>query len=129
VKEVPAALRELLAERAPKLGELSVTARVCVSPPGLSLELAGSLDGNNSQDFGAVARAALRAVDGGDALILDIRSLTYISSTGVGAFTTLLSEARCRETYLFLRGMQERVKAVFDVLGFSEFFSFLDAGT
>lgn len=128
MNEVPAALRELLAERAPKLGELSVTASVCGSPPGLSLELAGSLDGNNSLDFGAVARAALQAVSGGDALILDIRSLTYISSTGVGAFTTLLAEAKRRETFLFLRGMQERVKAVFDVLGFSEFFSFLEAG-
>jgi anti-sigma B factor antagonist len=126
--EVPTALCEVLAEYAPKLVGLSVAARACDSPPGLLLELDGSLDGNNSHDFGAVARAALRAVSGGDALILDLGALTYISSTGVGAFTTLLGEARRRETYLFLRGMQDRVKAVFNVLGFSEFFAFLGPG-
>jgi anti-sigma B factor antagonist len=127
VNEVPVPLLELLAASAAKLGELSVAASVCDSPPGLSLELTGSLDGNNSLEFGAVARAALQAVGGGDALILDLRSLTYISSTGVGAFTTLLAESRRKETFLFLRGMQQRVKAVFDVLGFSDFFSFLEA--
>jgi anti-sigma B factor antagonist len=129
VKEVPAELLELLAASAPKLGDLSVAASACDSPPGLTLELAGSLDGNNSLGFGAVARAALQAVGSGDALILDLRSLTYISSTGVGAFTTLLAEAKRRETFLFLRGMQARVKSVFDVLGFSEFFSFLEPGS
>jgi anti-anti-sigma factor len=126
VNEVPAALSEVLAEYAPRLLGLSVSARASESPPGLSLELGGSLDGNNSHDFGAIAKAALQSVRGGDALILDLGSLTYISSTGVGAFTTILAEARRRETYLFLRGVQERVKSVFDVLGFSEFFAFLE---
>jgi anti-sigma B factor antagonist len=129
MSEVPSALGEMLAAYAPRLVGLSVAAGTSGSPPGLTLELGGSLDGNNSHDFREIAQAALLSIRGGDALILDLRGLTYISSTGVGTFTTILSEARRRETYLFLRGMQERVKAVFDVLGFSEFFAFLEAET
>jgi anti-anti-sigma factor len=129
MNEVPTEFSEALAEYAPRLVGLSVSARASESPPGLSLELGGSLDGNNSHDFGAIAQAALKSVRGGDALILDLGALTYISSTGVGTLTSILSEARRRETYLFLRGMQDRVKAVFDVLGFSEFFAFLEAGS
>jgi anti-sigma B factor antagonist len=129
VNEVSPALVEKVASCASRLGELSISARGCSSPPGLSLELAGSLDGNNSRDFRDIAQAALEEIRGGDALILDLDGLTYISSTGVGAFTTVLAEARRRETYLFLRGMQETVKTVFNVLGFSDFFSFLEAET
>lgn len=127
MNEIPAALEERIAASADRLGELAVAVRGSDSPPGLCLSLSGSLDGNNSHMFRELAEAALGAARGGDALILDLAGLEYISSTGVGAFTTLLAEARRRETYLFVRGIQERVKAVFDILGFSEFFSFLEA--
>jgi anti-sigma B factor antagonist len=129
VNEVPSDVAERIAARAGRIGELAVAARLCGSPPGLCLAVGGSLDNDNSRDFLQLAQAALDGIRGGDALILDLAGLEYISSTGVGTLTTLLAESRRRETYLFLRGMQERVKAVFDVLGFSEFFSFLEEGT
>jgi anti-sigma B factor antagonist len=126
--EVPREVAERIAARGGRIGELSVAARACGSPPGLCLVLEGGLDNDNSRDFRELAQAALDGTGGGEALILDLAGLEYVSSTGVGTLTTLLAEARRRETFLFLRGMQVKVKAVFDVLGFSSFFSFLEEG-
>jgi anti-anti-sigma factor len=123
--EVPAIVRENIACRGGKIGELEIAACLSPSPPGLCLVLSGSLDNNNSRDFRELASMALEAVEGGDSLILDLGRLDYISSAGVGTLTTLLAEARRRGTFLFIKNMRERVKAVFDVLGFSDFFSFI----
>jgi anti-sigma B factor antagonist len=125
--EVPPALSEKVASCAARLVGLSVSAAASASPPGIALALGGSLDGNNSREFRDIAEAALRAMGGGNALVLDLRSLTYISSTGVGAFTMLLAEARRRESALLIKGMREGVRAVFDILGFSTFFTFIEA--
>ena len=128
MNEVPSGVADRIAARGGRIGDLAVAAGLCGSPPGLCLALAGSLGNDNSRDFGELAQASLAALSGGDALILDLSGLEYISSTGVGTLTTLLAEARRREAFLFLRGMQPKVRAVFDVLGFSEFFSFLEDG-
>lgn len=123
--EIPAPLREKLASFERRIGELQLSACISDSPPGLCLLLSGSLDNNNSRDFRELATLALEAVENGDSLILDLGALEYISSAGVGALTTLLADARRRGTFLFIKNMRERVKAVFDVLGFTDFFSFI----
>ncbi len=123
--ELPKPLSDLIEERGGVIGELSASARISESPPGLCLSLSGSLDNDNSRDFRAIAQTALECVGDGEALILDLAGLGYVSSAGVGALTTLLAEAKRLETYLFLRGMKERVKAVFELLGFADFFSYI----
>ncbi len=55
-------------------------------------------------------------------MILELADLLYISSTGIGTFTTLLISCKNRGTELILRNMQPKVKSVFDLLGFSSFF-------
>lgn len=121
----PNPLNDLVEMKGGTLGELRVSVRSSESPPGLCLSLSGSLDNDNSRNFRALALAALDRVEDGQALILDLSGLGYVSSAGVGALTTLLADAKRRETYLFIQGMQERVKAVFDLLGFADFFSYL----
>jgi len=122
---VPKPLSDLIAGRSGSFGELSVRAGISESPPGLCLTLSGSLDNDNSREFRALAQSALECVGNGEALILDLAGLGYVSSAGVGALTTLLADAKRRETYLFLGRMQERVKAVFELLGFADFFSYI----
>lgn len=125
MSEPPKPLSDLIRESGGSIGELSVSASASTSPPGLRLVLSGSLDNDNSRQFRALAQSALEEVPDGEALILDLEGLGYVSSAGVGALTTLLSEAKRRETYLFLAGMQERVRAVFELLGFADFFSYI----
>jgi len=123
--EVPKPLSDLIEGRGGTYGEMSVAAGLSESPPGISLIISGSLDNDNSRDFRALAQCALESVASGEALILDLAGLGYVSSAGVGALTILLSEAKRRETYLFLKGMQDRVRAVFELLGFADFFSYI----
>jgi|WetSurMetagenome_2_1015567.scaffolds.fasta_scaffold877776_2 anti-sigma B factor antagonist len=126
--EVPPAVSAKVASCAARLVGLTISAAASDAPSGIVLALGGSLDGNNCREFRDVAEAVLVETGAGGALILDLRSLTYISSTGVGAFAMLLAEARRRESALLIRGMREGVRAVFDVLGFSAFFTFIEAG-
>jgi anti-anti-sigma factor len=123
--ELPPGICEKFAGRGKTIGELELSAKVSDSPPGLCLILSGSLDNNNSREFHELASEALASIEGGDSLILDLEALEYISSSGVGTLTTLLAEARRSGVFLFIRNMRDRVKAVFDVLGFSDFFSFI----
>lgn len=56
-------------------------------------------------------------------LVMDLAGLTYVSSTGIGSFTTLLIECKNKGISLVLKNMNEKVKSVFDLLGFSGFFT------
>ncbi len=99
---------------------------VSSAPPGLAIVVEGDLNTENSLDFqGLVTRALVDAKAAGG-LIIDLYQLKYISSTGVGALTSLLIEARGHQSPVFLSRMPERARGVLDVLGFTSFFSFID---
>jgi anti-anti-sigma factor len=53
---------------------------------------------------------------------IDCRGINYMSSTGVGAFSGLLKSVRAQNKQLVISNLQESVYAVFQLLGFSQFF-------
>lgn len=54
-------------------------------------------------------------------LIFEISNISYISSTGIGAFTHFLKTVRETDGDIVLVGMQPKVLEIFKLLGFSQF--------
>jgi anti-anti-sigma factor len=102
---------------------------VSSSPPGLVIQVFGDLDTDNSQDFQKTIVESFPAAKGMGGLILDLSQLKYISSTGVGALTSLLVSARGLQLAFLIAAIPDRVKSIFDILGFTSFFDFIPGYT
>jgi stage II sporulation protein AA (anti-sigma F factor antagonist) len=124
---VPPALEARLKAFSAKHRSASLTIRDGAKPRGLVLAVDGSLDGDNAADFRELVSAAFAEAHVFGGIVIDLSSVKYISSAGVGALTFLLAEAKQHEIPFYLMDMQDHTKAVFDVLGFTSFFSCVDA--
>jgi len=124
---VPPALAERLRAFTEKHKGASLSLREGVKPRGLVLAVDGSLDGNNASDFRELVSAAFTEAHVFGGIVIELSSVTYISSAGVGALTFLLAEAKRHDIPFYLMNMQDHTKAVFDVLGFTSFFSCVNA--
>jgi anti-anti-sigma factor len=91
---------------------------------GLTMTLQGYLDTYNSSSFN---RCVLNAIQAGfHRLIFQCGGLNYVSSTGIGTFTTIMKALKARGGDLVFQGMQPKVMEVFQLLGFSKFFNMRD---
>jgi len=97
------------------------------SPPAAIFSLRGILDQSNTIDFAETLMEFFRGEWEGHPLFLDLSELQYISSSGIGSFTTIRVQAERKKSPLYLLGMNVRVRAVFDQLGFSSFFHIIDS--
>lgn len=59
-------------------------------------------------------------------LIFDCNNLNYISSTGIGVFSSLLKNVKLQSGDITLVGMPGKVYEVFQLLGFVQLFRFYD---
>lgn len=59
-------------------------------------------------------------------LIFNCASLTYVSSTGIGSFTSFLKMVKPKGGDVVLMNIQPKVYEVFQLLGFSQFFNIKD---
>ncbi len=90
----------------------------------LVLYLSGYIDTYNSNFF---QKRINRSVEAGFAkLIFNCGGLTYVSSTGIGSFTAFLKSVKPRGGDVVLLEIQPRVYEVFQLLGFSQFFTIMD---
>lgn len=93
-------------------------------PGALVLYLSGYIDTYNSNFF---QKRINRAVDAGfTKLIFNCGGLTYVSSTGIGSFTAFLKSVKPKGGDIVLLEIQPRVYEVFQLLGFSQFFTIRD---
>ena len=90
----------------------------------LILELEGYIDTYNSGFFQKRIQKALEA--GFVRLIFNCSGLNYVSSTGIGSFTTFLQTAKVKGGDVVLLSLQPKVFEVFQLLGFSQFFPIKD---
>ena len=87
----------------------------------LVLTLNGYIDTYNSNYF---QKRIQRVVDAGYIrLIFHCEGLNYVSSTGIGSFTSFLKAVKPRGGDLVLLEIQPKVYEVFQLLGFSQFFN------
>ena len=85
------------------------------------IELTGYIDTYNSNLF---QKRVLKAIESGFVrLIFHCGSLNYVSSTGIGSFTTFLKAVKPQGGDLVLMDIQPKVYEVFQLLGFSQFFN------
>jgi anti-anti-sigma factor len=91
------------------------------APRCLMLSLTGYIDTYNSNFF---QKRIQKAIEGGFVrLIFQCSGLNYVSSTGIGSFTTFLKAVKPQGGDLVLLDIQPKVFEVFQLLGFSQFFN------
>ena len=83
--------------------------------------LEGYLDNQNTPSF---LQAIRHAISSNIRVIgFDLGELSYISSTGVCAFSALSLECKQNGQYFFLSGVPDRIDKVLRLLGFGELFA------
>lgn len=88
---------------------------------GIFIYLNGYIDTYNSNFF---QKKISKVVEAGFInLVFNCSALSYISSTGIGAFTAFLKMLKPRGGDIVLLDIQSRVYEVFQLLGFSQFFN------
>jgi anti-anti-sigma factor len=91
---------------------------------GLILHLTGYIDTYNSSYFQKRVQKVIEA--GYNRLIFQCAGLNYVSSTGVGSFTTFLKALKAKSGDLVLLEVQPKVYEVFQLLGFAQYFNIKD---
>jgi len=91
------------------------------APNCIMLTLTGYIDTYNSNSF---QKRVQKAIEFGFVnLIFQCGSLNYVSSTGIGSFTTFMKEVKNQGGGIVLLDIQPKVYEVFQLLGFSQFFN------
>jgi len=84
--------------------------------------LAGSLDTAAAAET-EKAMSPLNDVEGKD-IIIDCTDLEYISSAGLRIFLGILQNAQEKGGHVYIKGINDSVRAVFTITGFSNIFEF-----
>jgi len=90
----------------------------------VQLILNGYLDTYNSPEFQNHINGLINS--GAQTIIFNCNGLNYISSTGIGAFTSFLKMLKQKKGEMVLYGLQKKVMEVFQLLGFTSFFKIAD---
>lgn len=86
------------------------------------IRMAGLIDTYNSDFFRNQASKVIES--GYRNIIFDASATTFMSSTGIGAFTALLKQTRQKQGSMTIFGMPSKIYEVFQLLGFTSFFQF-----
>ena len=84
--------------------------------------LKGSLDTAAAAET-EKAMSPLNDVEGKD-IIIDCTDLAYISSAGLRIFLGILQNAQAKGGHVYITGINDSVRAVFTITGFSNIFEF-----
>ena len=85
--------------------------------------LAGSLDTAAAPET-EKAMSPLNDVEGKD-VIIDCTELEYISSAGLRIFLGLLQNVEEKGGHVYIKGINENVRTIFTITGFSNIFKFI----
>jgi anti-sigma B factor antagonist len=86
------------------------------------LELAGELDLANAEGLVSAVRGICEA--GASELLLDLRGLAFMDSTGLRAIAECMTVSRSHDCEFALTPPQEQVRRVFEIAGLQETFVF-----
>ncbi len=92
----------------------------------LVLKFDGSFDLQSSSAMLELLLSVINRMDRSRGLVVDLENVSYIPSTGVGALTMVLTTAKKREIPFKVYRIQPKVRAVFELLGFMNFFEEAD---
>lgn len=84
--------------------------------------LVGSLDTAAAAET-EKAMSPLYDVEGKD-IIIDCTDLEYISSAGLRIFLGILQNAEDKGGHVYIKGLNDKVRSIFTITGFSNIFEF-----
>jgi anti-anti-sigma factor len=93
----------------------------------LVLGLKGELETANTHSFFISVSDIIGGGGFIEKIVLDLRDLNYVSSTGIGSFTQLLVQAKQNNIGLLLCSVGVNVRSVLDLLGFTSFFTIIES--
>lgn len=88
------------------------------------VELAGELDAMSSVSLDAVVETAI--AEGYKNLLIDFKNLDYISSPGIGVFTSRIEEVENLQLQLIIFGMSDKILGIFKILGLDQLLNIQD---
>jgi anti-sigma B factor antagonist len=91
----------------------------------LLVTLEGYLDTNNSIQFTDAFIKSIDKYEKAKTVVVDMEKVTYVSSTGIGSFVAILSHFKKKNYTLYILKINEKVRSVFDLLGFTSYFDFI----
>lgn len=103
---------------------LKITPKKIDLEKAVVLELEGYLDTYNSKSFQQYVHGIID--EGYNFVIMDCQGLSYVSSTGIGSFTSFNRILLQKKGELVLVKMISKVYEVFKLLGFLSFFKIFD---
>ena len=96
------------------------------APWGVLIEISGKLDNYNSNIFTEHVSTIISENSSIDVLIVDMKEINYVSSTGIGSLTNLLIQTHKFNIEFKIARAGEKIKSLIDLLGFTSFFQFVD---
>ncbi|GAA4830764.1 STAS domain-containing protein [Algivirga pacifica] len=82
------------------------------------IRLSGELDASSALELDNVLQESIEGQF--TAILIDCSSLDYISSPGIGLFTSRIEEMEQQGTSLVLFGLKDSVSTVFEILGLDQ---------
>jgi anti-anti-sigma factor len=119
-------LPELAAAYTERHAHSSLSISKSDSPPSLVIALSGSLDSESSTDTAAFLRFAINKAAEEGGLCVDLASVTYVSSTGIGALATAMMEYERIRVPFRLRSVPDKIRDLFKLLGLWDFFKIVE---
>jgi anti-anti-sigma factor len=88
-----------------------------LKPYQLVLRLKGSLEMYNAETFGTAVINTLDELNGLNQLYIDLSSVSFISSSGIGGLIQIMARAKSKHIKIFFLDKQNKFKQVLDLLG------------
>jgi anti-sigma B factor antagonist len=91
-----------------------------MSPTIKVIEPSGILDSTKAEEFRQIVEQML--VDGADVILIDLKDITFIDSSGLGTLVVILKKIRSLERKLCICSINDQVKMLFELTSMDRVF-------
>jgi anti-sigma B factor antagonist len=84
------------------------------------VEPAGILDSTKAEEFRVKVEQLLQ--DGADTILVDLKDITFIDSSGLGTLVVLLKEVRSLNRHLYICSINDQVRMLFELTSMDRVF-------
>lgn len=84
------------------------------------IEPSGILDGTKGEAFRTQVEAALQS--GAKVLLIDLKEITFVDSSGLGALVSVLKRVRARDCEMVICSMNDQVRMLFELTSMDQVF-------
>ncbi|MEO0490982.1 MAG: STAS domain-containing protein [Cyanobacteria bacterium J06635_15] len=84
------------------------------------IEPSGILDSTKAADFRTQVEAALES--GADTLLIDLKDITFVDSSGLGALVVALKAVKARDRQMYICSINEQLRMLFELTSMDRVF-------